>query len=272
MEYILENEEVRAVISTMAAEVHSFRRKDKPFEYMWNGDPKYWSGRNPILFPEVGSPKDKIVIFRGKEYTMGNHGFARHSEFVMTEKTEDTLHLELAENESTLAQYPYRFRLEVVYRLRGNHLQTEYVITNRSEDRMPFGFGLHPAFNCPIDPDKKLEDYRLEFNADENDEQIHNRKIELNRPMFREHLIKPVTSPASSQVSLTDGVNSVTVDTAGYKILMFWSPEDAPFVCIEPWMNSVPKDTPHIPFAQIKGIRLLDPGASEKYYCGYTIV
>ena len=76
MEYILENSEARVVISTKAAEIHSFVAKDNGIEMMWNGNPEYWAGRNPILFPQVGNTYNKTQVFKGKEYHMGNHGLA----------------------------------------------------------------------------------------------------------------------------------------------------------------------------------------------------
>src|SRR5699024_7385030 len=40
-------------------------------EYIWSGDPAYWAGRNPILFPIVGSLKDNTVYFDTKPHHMG---------------------------------------------------------------------------------------------------------------------------------------------------------------------------------------------------------
>ena len=40
------------------------KRKDKDIEYMWNGNPKYWANRNPILFPHVSAPSSKVLNFK----------------------------------------------------------------------------------------------------------------------------------------------------------------------------------------------------------------
>ena len=58
-------------------------------QYIWGGDPQYWAGRNPNLFPIVGSLKDGAVLFDGKPYRMGRHGFARTSLFSTVEEGKD---------------------------------------------------------------------------------------------------------------------------------------------------------------------------------------
>ena len=72
-QFILENYEARVVIDEHASEIHSFTDKDTDNEYMWQGDPAYWAGRNPTLFPMVGATWDKILHINGKEYKTGNH-------------------------------------------------------------------------------------------------------------------------------------------------------------------------------------------------------
>ena len=70
----LENDQYCFQCTTKAAEITSFFDKKNEIEYIWSGDSKYWSGRNPILFPIIGSSYNKKYWFDGKEYQMGNHG------------------------------------------------------------------------------------------------------------------------------------------------------------------------------------------------------
>ena len=88
MLYTLENNTALLSVDTYACEIHSFRRKDKDIEYMWNGDPAFWSGRNPVLFPHVSSPKNKILNFKGKDHPVNNHGFCRRSEFEFVKQSD----------------------------------------------------------------------------------------------------------------------------------------------------------------------------------------
>ena len=56
----IKNETVSAVISTAGAEIKSFKRPDG-FEILWQGDPKYWAGQAPVLFPIVGALRNGKV-------------------------------------------------------------------------------------------------------------------------------------------------------------------------------------------------------------------
>lgn len=50
----IQNENVSAEINTLGAELVSFKGDDG-FEHIWQGDPKYWGGHAPVLFPIVGA-------------------------------------------------------------------------------------------------------------------------------------------------------------------------------------------------------------------------
>ena len=265
MEYILENEKAKLIISSHAAEIHSFTLKDKPFEYMWQGDPAYWAGRNPILFPQVNCVSDHINIYKGKEYTMGNHGFARNSEFDCVSHSDDTLVLSLRENEETLLMYPYRFELKVTYTLEETTLFILYEITNNNEEDMPFGFGLHPAFACPVDPSKKMEDYEFLFDEDEDVPFIENRRVRVSHG-FLDPDDKFIPERKSHFISMSDGENGVRVEVEGWKMVMFWSKPGASYACIEPWMFTQKKDELGIPFEKKKDVLIL--GSGEHFMIG----
>ena len=67
-------------VSNHGAELQSLQKDGK--EYLWHGDATYWGRRSPILFPMVGKVYGGVFHVEGKEYPMGQHGFARDSEFV----------------------------------------------------------------------------------------------------------------------------------------------------------------------------------------------
>ena len=76
MQYTLHKGPLTAAVDTQGGELVSFR-DGAGTEYIWGGDPAYWAGRNPILFPIVGSLKNGRVDIGGKTCEMGRHGFAR---------------------------------------------------------------------------------------------------------------------------------------------------------------------------------------------------
>ena len=73
MRYFLENDRIKVEIDSFGAEVKSVINKNNMREYMWYGNPKYWGRTSPVLFPFVGSLKDKKYRWNGKEYAMGQH-------------------------------------------------------------------------------------------------------------------------------------------------------------------------------------------------------
>ena len=82
MELELRRGGLAARVDTLGAELVSCRREGGP-EYIWTGDPAYWAGRNPLLFPVVGNLRDGKVMFGGRAYEMARHGFARRRQFAL---------------------------------------------------------------------------------------------------------------------------------------------------------------------------------------------
>ena len=68
----IENELLKVKINTLGAEMISIVKDGK--ERVWQGDPEYWSGYQPVLFPVCGSLKGRKYRYNGKEYGMKPHG------------------------------------------------------------------------------------------------------------------------------------------------------------------------------------------------------
>lgn len=250
--YTISSNKVSATISTKAAEVHIFKSNNDDYNFAWSGDTKYWRGRNPILFPQVSSTENKTVLVNGVSYPMGNHGFARDSVFKVEEVKEDEITLSLSENEETLKQYPFKFKLKVNYKIINQKLLITYNIKNNSEINMPFGFGLHPAFVCPENYDNTFIDF-------EQEEDNTGKKLIISKELFEKHPTYTIYNPKSTYTILNTNNKQLKVGIEGFKILAFWS--SGPFVCIEPWMNETESD-PNIEMAKRKGILELKPKES----------
>ena len=126
-----------------------------------------------------------------------------------------------------------------------------------------FGFGLHPAFNCPLDKEKSFSDYRVEFEC----EDVEGSVLPLSYELFEQYPTYVIHDPKSRRFTLTDGENSVILETEeGFHIFALWTPK-APFVCLEPWVNTL-DDEPEIRvFENAKGNIVLNRG--EEYRIGY---
>lgn len=251
MLYTIKNDILELSADTFGAELHSLRLGGK--EYLWQcGDA--WKRYAPILFPFICSPKDRCYTARGKQYRMkANHGFARDMEFALTSQTDSSLSFTLTENAESLAQYPYKFALDVKYTISGSCVTVENTVTNTGDDDMYFYLGAHPAFNCPLDDGTSFDDYYAEFDENEHiTQQIggkqvilveNGRTLAITRSLFDNDSI-PIEYPNSKAISLKSkkSAHYVRLEYPDSDCITVWSPtadDNAAFVCLEPW-TSVP--------------------------------
>lgn len=256
MRHTLENASLRVEIDTHGAEIKSIWDIECSKEYMWQADPAYWGRTSPVLFPFVGSLKNKEYIHDGKHYPMGQHGFARDMEFTPDEKSDTAIWFVLHSTDETLAKYPFAFELRIGYELTGRTVKVLWEVHNPDSIDMHFSIGAHPAFCCPIHGEADKSGYRFYFGEDV-DEIRHHGNDTASGMALRENLVLPLTDhravitpeffdrctymiegKQTGTVALEepDGTRIVTVqfDTP---LFALWSPEgkNAPFVCIEPW-------------------------------------
>jgi transcriptional regulator with XRE-family HTH domain len=96
---------------------------------------------------------------------------------------------------------------------------TRQSVSQWENDRtMPFNFGLHPAFNCPLQEGEKFEDYHIEFSNHETFDWLNthikdSKVMDLDKDALAATII--ITDPVSSESSLTNGEHGVTVSNVG---------------------------------------------------------
>ncbi len=252
MVYTLENDTLHIEVESFGAELKVVRRKADNRDYMWYADKKYWGRTSPVLFPFVGSLKNKEYKLDGKAYPMGQHGFARDMEQTLISQTEDTVWFELKSNEDTMSKYPFAFILNIGYRLTDNKVEVMWKVTNPDEKKLYFSIGAHPAFLIPEDKSgyalgfgkaKEIHHHgnTLDTGLAVMDEDLvltpQNGKVEIT-PEFFDRCTIMVEGKQTDEVSIFDpeGKAYVTVKFDA-PLFAIWSPEGkkAPFLCIEPW-------------------------------------
>ena len=62
-----------ARISETGAELKSLVALSSGQEYIWSGDPAWWNGSAPVLFPVIGGLKGGEYSYQGKTYTLPSH-------------------------------------------------------------------------------------------------------------------------------------------------------------------------------------------------------
>lgn len=114
----------------------------------------------PFLFPIFGRLKEGKYRWDGAEYAMEIHGFGHTSPWQITSQTENTLHLTLKSTEDTLTQYPFVFRVNLLFSLEDGALTIAQKYENLDDMPMPYNYGFHPYFLT-----EKPEDIRVETTA-----------------------------------------------------------------------------------------------------------
>ena len=258
MVHVLKNETISVSIDSLGAQLLSAVRAEDGCEYIWQGDAKYWEDRAPVLFPITSTLCDDTYIYGGKEYKMGIHGFAKWCEFEAFVMGEDSLVMRLTANDTTRAQYPFDFELEIEYRLCGCELISNVKITNVGKNEMPATFGAHPGFNLPLSSGS-FEDFYLEFprecepaqwiygtrnymsmektNGDCPIRFEEGRRIRLEHELFTPDGIFVKNMPREVTLKSDSDKRYVTVKFPDMKYVGFWQEygDDTPFLCIEPW-------------------------------------
>ena len=256
MEITIHNSCLSLTVDTHGAQMMSLRSCSGR-EFLWQGDPAYWKGRAPVLFPFIARLWNSRYTIHGKEYSMNIHGFASASEFAVAEQKSDTLILELTDNAETRKQYPFAFCFRMQYQLVENRVEITWNVENRSGETMPFAVGGHPGFRVGMEPGEKFEDYVLEFSQkcypdrvgfspevlvsgqDEAYPLEENRILPLRHDLFDEDAV--ILKNTDREVTLRSRVNgtAVTVSFPDLPYLGFWHwpKTDAPYVCIEPWSS-----------------------------------
>ncbi len=223
-------------------------------EYIWQGDPAFWSGQNPILFPIVGSLKDGRVDINGQSFEMGRHGFARQSTFTLTDRAPDFAVLELRESPESLARYPFPFVLQVRHQLLANGFSTTFAVENPGPAPLPFCIGAHTAIRCPLLGGERFEDYELVFDQPEDADTLLLTPQGLLRDGETEPMLRGGTVPldyaafqrldtlifqnlSSKTVRLRhrETGRGVSLDFRAFPMIAFWTKPGAPFLCMEPW-------------------------------------
>lgn len=267
----ISNKFLTATFSKTGAELKSLKSKER--EYIWNGDPAFWTGSSPVLFPICSGLKDDEFIYEGKTYTMPKHGFARRTEFEVESVGENTATFLLSSKNVPKDNYPFEYEFRIIYTLDGKKLCVEYNIRNLTDGDMYFSVGAHEAYSCP----EGIENYEIVFEKVENLDAYQlegpllsdNTKsfgqntnvLPLNNSLFENDclIFKNLNSHSVNLVNKTTH-QKIKVDFDGFDYLLVWTVPDAPFICIEPWCGITDNINTTKDFTKKEGIEKIEKG------------
>ena len=258
MLHTIHNDVMTVTIDELGAQLMSITAADGT-EYLWNGDPAYWTGRAPNLFPYVGRLTNDRYAYGGKEYEMTRHGFAKRTAFSPADQGRANLTLRMTDTPESRESYPFSFRFDVSYVLEGDTLAVVYAVENRGHETMYFGIGGHPGFRVPLEEGKRFEDYRLTFARPSRPCRVllsdsymlsghdapypleDGATLPLRHGLFDDDAIILKNFERTMTLSAGEGTHGLTLSCPQMRYLGIWhQPKtDAPYVCLEPWASQI---------------------------------
>lgn len=274
----IQNEILKVEISTFGAELQSIQDNNNT-EYLWQGDPEYWAGRAPVMFPVCVKFKDQHFTYKGREFEMPDMGLAKISNFTVVEKQLAKVVLELKSNAETLKYYPFPFVLRITYEVIGNRLNNTFEVKNTGSETMYFALGGHPGFRFPFKNERAKNQYtfsdKLKLKRTEiagglvQQNQIQWLKNEAALPLCDARIpdagmfVKNMPSRKIG-VGVVGGDTFVEVDLGDFPNVNLWSPPGKPYACIEPMLGHHDlQDTP-LAIDKKSYLQKLQAGESKK--------
>jgi len=273
---------VRIASGALAAEIAPFGAELQRLttaageELLWDGDPAWWTGHAPLLFPIVGGLKDGRYRLGGRDYTLPKHGFARTSAFRLVGSQEDRATFRLEDSAETRAHYPFAFALDMTFAVAGATLEMTASITNRDAVALPFSFGFHPAFRWPLPVGGDKSAHRLVFAKGEPSpirgvsadglltgplpSPVDGRVLSLRDDLFAHDAL--VWDAVASRSLRFEGAGGRALDIGfpDMPMLGVWMKPGAGYLCIEPWQGHADPEGFDGDFREKPGVVEVAPG------------
>ncbi len=242
----LKNEFLTASFNEVGAELKSLVFGGK--EYIWEGRSEVWSGSAPILFPICGGLKDDKYTYKGKEYILKKHGYARFATFEIEDKTDSSVVFLHKSDEETRKSFPFDYELRVTYTLVDKTVKVGYSVKNLTGGNMYFSIGSHEAYYTP----EGIEDYDVVFPQNETlnayviyGNLLSNQELPIIKdsnvlPLYDKYftvdalVFKDLKSRTATLRNRKTG-KAVQVDFPNADYFLLWHKPNSPYMCLEPW-------------------------------------
>ncbi|MBR1386804.1 MAG: hypothetical protein IJ553_00135 [Alloprevotella sp.] len=291
---LIENEHLQALFTAHGAELVSLKSTHNQKEYLWQGDPEYWNGHSPILFPITGGLWNGETRIDGTVYRIPKHGFVQKQVWDVETVGPDHVTFVHSVTDEESKVFPYNYTVRVAYSFDENKLVAHFEVENRGDKPMYFQMGGHPAIALPdFQPGSKADGFlQLEgkpthlLRAGEQGciEMDGETPAHFDIPADKDGLV-PVCEPtfANEALIFDEQLSGALVlnlkhqplarVTSSAPVWLFWSPQgkQSPFVCLEPWYGL--PDLQHFsgPIEQRAYIQKADPKAVWQGYYAVEI-
>jgi galactose mutarotase-like enzyme len=276
-----------AQINPLGAQLSTLR-DSSGLDLLWDGNPAFWNGRAPLLFPIVGTLAQGTYRLAGKSYALPRHGFARNKPFGVLTASSTKAVLLLEADDTTRAVYPFDFQLQMGFEVRGSTLVVTARVMNDGAVAMPASFGYHPAFRWPLPFGAPRAQHAIEFALEESEpirrldaaglltpvchpSPVRHRRLLLEDALFKDDVM--IFAPVHSQ-ALRYGAGigpHIELRFPDTPLLGLWSKPAAPFICIEPWHGISDPAGFTGDFTEKPGVFILHPDTHREFRMQVTL-
>jgi galactose mutarotase-like enzyme len=274
------SEGVSAKIASRGAELVALSTSDGD-ALLWGPDPSVWDATAPLMFPIVGRLVGDTYRVSEEQYQLPIHGFARSKHFQLVDANSSMAQFRLCWDEETIAVYPFRFVLDLIYSVSGATLTMTMAVKNVGAEAMPASFGFHPALRWPLPFSQSRSAHLIMFEREEPSavrRQTHRgtinpqlyftpvvgRLLQLNDELFRnDALIFDKIASRTLWYGSEIGPN-IQVDFPDMPCLSLWSKPGAEFICIEPTHGYADPEGFSGDFWDKPGIFIVEPGREKR--------
>ncbi len=253
-------------------------------DLLWDGNPAFWNGRSPLLFPWSAGPR--ATAPRSLERHTSSASMVSPAPRSSRWFGPMLLPARGASKRAKRREqrYPFEFRLDVTYRIEDATLHMEAEVTNTNTAVMPASFGFHPALRWPLPYGKPRAAHEIVFEKEE--------PAPIRRPV--DGLLSAVQFPTpvrDRHLGLRDGLfeegalvwdtlasrsvlygDAIRVDFPRMPHLGIWTKPGAGYVCIEPWQGYASPEGFDGELADKPGMVAIAPGATETFAMSISVL
>jgi galactose mutarotase-like enzyme len=228
---------VVSIAPARGAIVTSFRVAGRELLYMDEAtlaDPtKNVRGGIPVLFPTPGKLVQDQWHYGSKRGAMSQHGFARTLPWTVLEQHASKSKLQLESSAATSSQYPWAFRTEILFELRGTCLRLTTTIQNTSAEPMPYALGFHPYFAVADKSQARLPTMATQAfnNVSKTVEPFGG--FDFTQQEVDLHLIDHAASHAALHLDASARIEVRA--SSDFVRWVVWTLAGRDFICLEPW-------------------------------------
>jgi galactose mutarotase-like enzyme len=279
----IHNDILRLSASPNGAEWTSLIDQRDGSERLWQGDPTWWTGQAPVLFPVIGAQTNESIRINGLSYPHPKHGFFRRRVCSVVRHVEDELVFELTSDAQTRIHYPFEFKFRVGFRLEGHTVINEFEVENTGSVPMPFHLGAHPAFHL-------FGESHLDFDQPETASIFGVTPAGLLTPDSKPYLNNEFRIPITPETFVPDALvfksltskgielvseghpSKIRVEYEDFPYLGIWAKAGAPYVCIEPWIGCADTEGQDVEYAQKEAIVWAASGETRTFRYSVSVI